>query len=141
MTASQTFSPAELLAPITVAEFFANYWEQRPLRVERNQPGFYDAILSVEALDRHLLSRQLPACFINVVRDAQPVAMDQWTRVPSSAEKKCPPPWLAVPEALWREYLAGATLIFNATDDCLPTLMEFFGTLSREWCLDVQTNL
>src|SRR5215472_1158611 len=46
------FSFAKLIAPVTEAEFFAHYWEQKPLCVHRHDPRYYDDLLTLEDFDR-----------------------------------------------------------------------------------------
>lgn len=47
-----------LIAPLDTATFFGRYWEQHPLHVARNAPAYYDALLTVADIDRHIFSNQ-----------------------------------------------------------------------------------
>lgn len=51
---------ATILDPVPVTEFFADYFENRPLHIERRDPDYFGELLTVAELDgvlgRHLLS-------------------------------------------------------------------------------------
>lgn len=130
---------AQLLAPVAVTEFFSTYWERHHLHVRRDKPGFFDAVVSVADLDRHLQSRQLPAAFLNVVRKGTGIPFTQWTRTdegPSGDTAR-----VAIPERLLALHDQGATLIFNRAHRALPALADFCGALSREVGIHARANL
>lgn len=130
---------AQLVAPMAVTEFFSTHWEQRHLHVRRDLPGFYDSVVSVMDLDRHLQSRQLPAAFLNVVRQGAKVPLPQWTCTdegPSGDTAR-----VAIPERLLALHGDGATLIFNRAHRALPALADFCGALSRDLGIHARANL
>jgi len=46
-----------LLAPVTLDEFFSDYWEKAPLVISRREPAWYQALLELSDIDS--FSRQL----------------------------------------------------------------------------------
>jgi ribosomal protein L16 Arg81 hydroxylase len=52
------FGLAELLGPIGREQFFAEYWERRPFVLHRGRPDVYRPILTLEDIDRLLLSHE-----------------------------------------------------------------------------------
>ena len=48
-----------LLSPLSVARFFSEYWEQRPLHILRQSPEAYEGVFSTKALDSILRSGNL----------------------------------------------------------------------------------
>lgn len=49
-----------LLAPVSVDDFFSNYWEKKPLIVKRKKPGYYGDVFSRALLDHALRTLSLP---------------------------------------------------------------------------------
>lgn len=48
------WSFAELLQPLDLSQFFAEFWGRRPVRLARNQPEFYAQLLQLQDLERYL---------------------------------------------------------------------------------------
>lgn len=46
------FSLAQLIAPTTVSNFFETYWEQDALVVHRDDRHYFDALLTLDEVDR-----------------------------------------------------------------------------------------
>ena len=64
-----------LIQPITVDRFFDEYWERRPSTLRGDCPGYYDALLSLDEIDRVLTTRDLR--YPNVIRGkAEPDCAD-----------------------------------------------------------------
>jgi ribosomal protein L16 Arg81 hydroxylase len=53
------FDLARLIAPTPQEDFFRDHWEQRPLLVQRHDPGFYAGLLTLDDFDS-LLDRSGP---------------------------------------------------------------------------------
>lgn len=41
----------QLIQPISLSEFFSQYWEKQPLHISRNNPNYYSGLLSVKDID------------------------------------------------------------------------------------------
>jgi ribosomal protein L16 Arg81 hydroxylase len=50
------FTFETLIAPLTFAQFCAQYWEQKPLFAHRGDPNFYDDLMTLEDFDRAIAS-------------------------------------------------------------------------------------
>lgn len=77
-TARVTLTAAEFLDPVTPEAFFREDWERKALLLQRNHPGFFDRILTLADLDRHLQSRQLRAEFFRMVRRGEEIRGAQY---------------------------------------------------------------
>lgn len=44
----------DLLQPMTASEFFQDYWEAKPLHIQRNDPAIFSSFFSVREMDRFL---------------------------------------------------------------------------------------
>ena len=53
---SITQSFEKLIAPVDPSEFFKRYWERQYLHLERDQPGLYDHLFSIDDVDRWILA-------------------------------------------------------------------------------------
>jgi ribosomal protein L16 Arg81 hydroxylase len=65
--------------PIGEAEFLAEYWERRPLIVERDEPGRYDDLLSEEEVDRLVCSGGLRYPGFRLVKAGEQLSTRNYT--------------------------------------------------------------
>ncbi len=71
---------ADLVAPIDPDAFFERYWERRPFFVKRASPGYFDALLSLEDMDRYLGTRIFHEPDIRVVRQGKDKPFKQYAK-------------------------------------------------------------
>lgn len=71
---------AGLLAPVSLAEFFATYHEKAPLVLQRGAPGFYGPVLTRADVDHLLTGTGLRAPAIRLVKDGQTLPVEEYTR-------------------------------------------------------------
>ena len=45
------FNLDRLLAPVSAETFFAEYWEKKPLYIPRNDPSYYEGLVSLDRID------------------------------------------------------------------------------------------
>lgn len=91
-----------LIAPLSGADFFADYWETRPFFIKRARPGYFDALLSLENIDHFIGTRLFREQDIRIakqgkIRDFADFAKD------GAADRN----------ALLDEFGRGATLVFE----------------------------
>ena len=70
----------DLIAPIGADAFFERYWERRPFFVKRAAPGYFDALLSLEDMDRYLGTRIFHEPDIRVVRQGKDKPFKQYAK-------------------------------------------------------------
>ena len=129
---------SRLLAPLTAELFLRHYQAREHFHVSRSSPLYYADLLDVADLDTVLQSRQLPAAFINVVKNGVPCPVEGWSRFANSARGAHQ---IAIPEDILTLYADGATLIVNRGDALLPALADVCRTLTRELGFPTQTNI
>src|SRR3569833_3143837 len=129
---------SRLLAPLTAESFLDHYQARKHFYVGRSSPGYYAELLSVADLDSILQSRQLPAGFVNVVKDGVRCPIEEWSRFVDSPRGMHQ---IALSESLLRFYGDGATLILNQADALVPSLTEACRKLTRELGFPTQTNI
>ena len=100
------------LDPVAAEGFFADYWEQRPLIVERDEDGRFDAILDARAVERIVCETGLRTPAFRLVRDGAQLPLSGYTQ---------DVPWrpgaftgLAVVDRVAAEHARGATLVLQA---------------------------
>lgn len=129
---------SRLLAPLTAELFLRHYQAREHFHVSRSSPLYYADLLDVADLDTVLQSRQLPAAFINVVKNGVPCPVEGWSRFANSARGAHQ---IAIPEDILTLYADGATLILNRGDALLPALANVCRKLTRELGFPTQTNI
>lgn len=129
----------KLLAPLTVADFFADYWERQFLHLARADAAHYADVLTVADLDAHWQSEQVAAAFVNVVKAQTPIELARWTRVESSPIGESVR--VAEPEKLFALFQEGATLVVNRAHRAIPRLSEFCHALTQELAIHARANV
>ena len=71
---------AWLLQPISIKEFFENYYERAPLYVARNRAGYYDGTFSLEELDRILYGNEVGASSVILYQNGLPTRRESFVR-------------------------------------------------------------
>lgn len=120
-----------LISPITPQEFFERYWEQRPLVVRRDQPGYFDGLLSLDEVDRVLttLDRRYPEiCLKNA---ATRVSADDYTVDGATLDIA----------RLYQLFEQGSTVTLAYLDNVIPKLALFCRSLEAAFSCPFQTNV
>ncbi len=129
---------SRILFPLDVGSFLKHYQTREYFHIDRNSPGYYDDILTVGDLDAFLQSGQLPAAFVNVVKDGTRFPLEEWSRVDTSARGEHR---VAVPERLFELYSGGATLVLNQAHRAFPSFNSLCRNLTAAFGFPVQANV
>jgi ribosomal protein L16 Arg81 hydroxylase len=129
---------SRILSPLDAGCFLKHYGTRQPLHVARTAPDYYADVLSEADLDAILQSPQLPAAFVNVVKEGTRYAIEDWSRIYTSARGE---QRVAIPERLFGLYGEGATLILNQADRTVPSLNAACRALSLEMGFPAQANV
>jgi ribosomal protein L16 Arg81 hydroxylase len=130
---------ARLLAPVTVADFFGDYWETQPLHVSRAAPGYHDNVLRLSALDEYFQAGNLNPSFLRVVKSNVDCELETWTVI--EKRKNTDPYRVVLTEKLFWLFCSGATLIINAAQTAIPSLKSWCTDLQRELEIAIQSNI
>ena len=100
---------ARCIEPVGVDEFFAEYWEQRPLLVPRGEPGRFDGLLSEAEVERLVCETGLRFPGFRLVKEGEKLDVADYT---------VDLPWRPVPfgrtadvERVLAEFESGATIV------------------------------
>ena len=102
---------ARCLEPFDAATFFAEYWEQRPLVVTRDDPGRFDDLLSEADVERLVCSTAIRYPAFRLVCEGRQLSVGEYT-----SDVSWRPPFtetVDVPRVL-AEWEAGATIVLQA---------------------------
>ncbi len=92
---------ARLLSPLAPEAFFQEYWEQRPLVLSRNDPGYFARLFSLEELEALLWCTRPSWGDVQLANHRRSEGWVDYTAQPPSLER------------LARAYSQGDTLILN----------------------------
>jgi len=119
-----------LIHPVAKAVFFEQYWEKRPLVVQRNQPNYYSDLLSLDEIDRAITTLDRDGSQI-ILKDAnRELTSDDYT----------------IDEELdvarvFQLFGEGSTITLAFLEAVLPQLAGFCRGLEKEFTCPFQANI
>ena len=129
MPQNHKFNLATLLQPVSSAQFFEEYWEEKPLLVSRNDRDFYAALMSLEDIDP--LITVLPSDTVTLANSDDPLEVTEVTRADGTLDvvKAC------------QLFAAGATLVVQEAHKRLEKLAALCRELERDMGAPFQCNI
>jgi ribosomal protein L16 Arg81 hydroxylase len=124
--------------PVSTEEFLAEYWEERPLVVAREEGGRYDDLLSLADVERLLCSGGLRAPGFRLVKAGEKLDASSYTT--SIPWRPTPFSGMAEIGRVLAEFEAGATLVLQGLHHTWPPLAEFCRFLEIELGHPAQAN-
>jgi mannose-6-phosphate isomerase-like protein (cupin superfamily) len=124
-----------LIEPIEPTAFFSEFYERKPLLIERQQPRKFDSLLSIDAIDRYLSTTNpcRPDVFlVDAARDLQPEDYS----FPNSE----PPGRIDLPRA-YELFATGATISLSQMHERLPSLADLCRAVEATFSSHFQTNI
>jgi hypothetical protein len=99
---------ANLLSPYQPEVFFAGFWEQRHLFVERNQPRYYEPLITAADLENFISNSDVRFPAIRLATGGNYYAPEAYTRNVKHGDEN----FMGVPDlkAIVEEYRRGATV-------------------------------
>jgi cupin superfamily protein len=126
------------IEPVGEAEFLAEYWERRPLALERSEPGRYDDLLSQPEVERLVCSGALRYPGFRLVKAGEQLAAREYTTDipwrPSSFTG------VADVDRVLAEWESGATIVLQGLHLFRPELGAFCRSLERTLGHPAQAN-
>ena len=124
--------------PLDAAEFLEDYWERRPLAVERNEPGRYDDLLSEAEVEQVVCSGGLRYPGFRLVKAGEKLSVRDYTEdVPWR-----PAPFTATAnvERVLAEWERGATIVLQGLHLTKPAIGAFCRSLEETLGHSAQAN-
>jgi mannose-6-phosphate isomerase-like protein (cupin superfamily) len=132
---SEAMSFEWLIEPITPTTFFSEFYEQKPLLVERRHPSKWASLLSIEAVD-HYLSTSTPCrpdvFLVDAARDIKP---EDYAFAASD-----PPGRIDLPRA-YQLFEAGATISLSQLHERMAPLARLCRAAEKTFSGHFQTNI
>lgn len=124
-----------LIDPIAPSTFFAEFYEQKPLLIERRQPSRFASLLSIDAIDRYLstMTPCRPDVFlVDATRDLKP---DDYS-FPNSE----PSGRIDLPRA-YQLFATGATISLSQLHERVAPLAGLCRAIEKTFSSHFQTNV
>jgi ribosomal protein L16 Arg81 hydroxylase len=122
---------SRLLHPIDLALFWCEYWERKPLVVQRNDPGYHADLLTLDDVDRLLTLSGVQLDNLRVVVDGKETNVSELHSVAGVNSL----------EALYEHYRNGSTIAMNSIDGRFEPLQRLSRALAAEASARFQMNV
>ena len=138
MTAAD-FDLARVLQPIGTEAFFSRHWEREPLLIRRNDPGFYQHLVTLEAIESFISQADARYPAIRLAKGGRFYAPEVYTHDLKYGDEI----FRGVPdlEFILSEYSQGATLTLPAWHRAWPPLARLCAGLESELDHVVNANV
>lgn len=124
-------SLAWLIHPVRTDDFLSDYFENKPLLIQPEDPDRYSDLISVDQIDKMIASTELPPRTLQMARQTPPVYTDDFCYEDGVIDRT----------GVLREYQRGATLILPQLQHRHAGLKAFCMALEAEFSCHVQTNI
>ena len=126
---------ADILAPTDFDVFFATYWEQRPLIIQRDDPRYFQTLLSLADVDHIVSSTGLKHPDFRLVKHAVTLPLQDYTRQNHRNEA------VADVDKIRTEYRQGASIVIDSLHERWKPLAYFCRDLEQRLNHHVQANV
>jgi ribosomal protein L16 Arg81 hydroxylase len=120
-----------LIQPISKEVFFKQYWERKPLVVNRHQPEYFRSLLSLDDVDRVLTTLDLRHPTITLKDAAKDITPKDYTIDGETLDVA----------RVYQHFQDGSTITLAYLDDVVPSLAAFCRTLEKEFSYPFQANV
>ena len=124
-----------LIDPIEPATFFTEFYERKPLLIERQQPSKFASLLSIDVIDRYLSTTTPCRSEVFLVDAARDLKPEDYSFLNSE-----PPGRIDLPRA-YELFGAGATISLSQMHERLPSLADLCRAAERTFSSHFQTNI
>lgn len=129
--AYEAFDLRKVLHPITPEQFFAEYYEKKPLHIARNDPHYFDELLSLEMIDEVITTHGLSHPTIEMTNARTPIKSSEYTY----------PSGMIDVTRLYQHFANGATVILPQLHDRVASLALLCRAMEQEFSARFQTNI
>ena len=122
-----------LIDPIVPTTFFTEFYERKPLLIQRQQPSKFEALLTIEAIDRYLATTTPCRPDVFLVDAARELKPEDYA-FPE------PPRRIDLPRA-YQLFATGATISLSQLHERLPPLADLCRAVEKTFSSHFQTNI
>jgi len=124
-----------LIDPIVPTTFFTEFYEREPLLIERRQPSRFEALLSIDTIDRYLSTTTPCSPDVFLVDAARQLKPEDYS-FPNSE----PPGRIDLPRA-YQLFGTGTTISLSQLHERLPSLAALCRAVEKTFSSHSQTNV
>ena len=124
-----------LIDPIEPTTFFTEFYERKPLLIERGQSSKFESLLSIDAIDRYLSTATPCRPDVFLVDAARELKPEDYS-FPNSEQ----PGRIDLPRA-YQLFATGATISLSQLHDRLPSLAALCRAVEKTFSSHFQTNI
>ncbi|ETV71122.1 hypothetical protein H257_13520 [Aphanomyces astaci] len=111
-----------LIYPVTVEDFYANYWERKPLHIKRNFPDYYDGWFNRQEIERMLKEHTLA-----YGEDIDLTKYENETRTTLN------PSGTATSKTVWKHFEDGCSVRLLCPQKFSDKMWKMLSILEEEW--------
>jgi hypothetical protein len=137
---SMALTMDRLLEPFSFSEFHADYYEKKPLLIQRRAPGFYDPLLTLEDINEHLGEAHLSSAALRLARDGQEAAARIFTYPETSTNSH----WArgtVDKDVLFAKFYEGYTIIMMEYERHSAAMLRLRHDIERVFHAPVMTHV
>lgn len=120
-----------LIDPISKDTFLRDYWERKPLIINRRQPDYFRSLLSLDEVDRVLTTLDLRHPNITLKDAAKPITAADYTIDGETLDIA----------RVYQHFQDGSTITLAYLDDVIPSLAACCRALEKEFSCPFQANV
>ncbi|MCX6183291.1 MAG: hypothetical protein NT150_15365 [Bacteroidetes bacterium] len=127
---------SEVIHPVTVKEFFDDYYEKKPLYIARNNPSYYHTFLSVQEIDAYLQLKQTYAPNVKMAFQGKEVSPLLFCDPAGSVV-----PFRVNPDKMLDLFKQGYTIKYDKLHQTYPPLAQKVSAIEQEIGIKIRTSL
>jgi len=133
------FSFHDLIAPLTIEDFFHRYWEKSYIHNSSNNPSHFDKVLTIADIDALLSQQNLIPDGIKLMDKGVNIPSEKWTRSDTLLNGTIRT--VVEPRKLFELFNNGHTIIINSAERSIPRLAAACQRVEQELKFKVQSNI
>lgn len=127
---------AQIIHPISVEEFFNDYYEKKPLYIARNNSKYYESFLSMSEIDSYLQLKQTFSPNVKMAFEGKEVSPLLFCDNDNDVA-----PFKANPQKMLALFKQGYTIKYDKLHQTYPPLAQKVSFLENEIGLKIRTSL
>jgi len=127
---------AQIIHPVSVEEFFQDYYEKKPLHIARNHPSYYHSFLSLSEIDSYLQLKQTFSPNVKMAYQGKEVSSLLFCDHDNKVA-----PFKANPQKMLGLFKQGYTIKYDKLHQTYPPLAQKVSALEHELGIKIRTSL
>jgi hypothetical protein len=133
------FSFEHLIGPVTTDVFFQRFWEKAFVHNQRNDPDYFEEVLTIADIDAFLGQQILIPESIKIVDTGSNVPAEKWTRSDTLINGTIR--IVVDNQKLFDQFNNGKTIIINSAERSIPRLGRACQVMEQQLKFRVQANI